>query len=241
VDGEGAVLTVRGEATRRVAPDVAVVTGSIVVNESSRAEAMAGAAAAQGRLTDELSRLGAVPRTVETEDSPLTWSAFSTSTQAETRYNPGTQRWEETGRVIATVRLRLAARDLSRLKDLSAALAHHEKLDIHHISWLVDDENPGWSAVRRDAIQAAVRRAHDYAAALGARLVAVEQVADTGLLEEGHPDRSRGPEPMALAARAAPGPIDDAPDEAPSLDPVPQEVWAVVEARFRSSPATLAD
>jgi uncharacterized protein YggE len=237
--GEGAVLTVRGEATRRVAPDAGVLTGSIVCIESSVAAAMAAAAAAQGRLTDDLAGLGGVPLTLETERSPLTWSAFSMSTQAESKYDARTNRQEETGRFIATVRLRVTARDLSRLKDLSSVLARHDALEIQRVYWEVDDENPGWSVVRRDAIHAAVRRAHDYAGALGASLVRVEQVADIGLLEEGAPTRSRGAEPMALASLAAPGRQDEA--DAPTLDPVPQELWAVIEARFRTSPARLTD
>ena len=235
--GEGAVLTVRGEATRRVAPDAGVLTGSIVCIESSAAAAMAAAAAAQGRLTDDLSGLGAVPLTLETETSPLTWSAFSMSTQVESKYDARTSRQEETGRVIATVRLRIAARDMSRLKELSSVVARHDALQVHRVNWGVDEENPGWSAVRRDAIHAAVRRAHDYAGALGASLVSVEQVADIGLLEEGAPARSRGAAPMAFASLAAPGREDEA--DAPSLDPVPQELSAVVEARFRTSAATL--
>ena len=236
--GEGAVLTVRGEATRRVTPDTAVLTGSIVRTESSKAEALAAVAAAQGRLTGELAGLGAVPLTPETENEALTWSAYSASTQPETQYNTRTSRHEESGRVIATVRVMLAARDLSRLKDLSSAIAHHEEFHLHQVSWQVDDGNPGWTAVRRDAIHAAVRKARDYADALGASVTSVEQVADTGLLEDRPSvDMVAGSAPMALASRAALGP-EDAPD-APSLDPIPQELWAVVEARFRTSPATL--
>ncbi len=235
--GEGAVLTVRGEATRRVTPDAGVLTGAIVCIESSVAAAMAAAAAAQGGLTDDLAGLGAVPLTLETEQSPLTWSAFSMSTQAESKYDARTNRQEETGRIIATVRIRVTARDMSRLKDLSSVLARQEAFEVHRVNWQVDEENPGWSAVRRDAIQAAVRRAHDYAGALGAALVTVEQVADIGLLEENGPGRGRAAEPMAFASMALPGREDEA--AAPSLNPVPQELWAVVEARFRTSPAKL--
>jgi hypothetical protein len=43
---------------------------------------------------------------------------------------------------------------------------------------------------------------------------------------------------MALAAMAGPADGAEEPD-APSLDPVPQEVWAMVEARCRTSPAAL--
>ncbi|MBO0701892.1 MAG: SIMPL domain-containing protein [Candidatus Dormibacteraeota bacterium] len=235
------MLTVRGEATRTVPPDVAILSGAIVSKERSRAEAMAVAAAAQGRLTDELARLGAVPLTVDTERSPLTWSAFSTSTYVETEYSSKTKRTEATGRIVCTIRVRLTVRELGRLKEIGSVLAHHEMFDLHQVAWYVDDDNPGWSAVRRDAIWAAVRKAQDYAGAVGASLVALEQVADTGLLEEsprsGPELAARAAEPMAFAGSAATRPPDE--PDAPSLDPVPQQLWAMVEARFRSSPATL--
>jgi uncharacterized protein YggE len=236
VAGEGAVLTVRGEATLRVAPDVAMLTGSVVSTKKSTADAMAAAAAAQGRLTDDLSRLGAVPLTLDTERSALTWSAYSASSQPETKYNTQSHVHEETGRVITTVRVALAVRDLSRLRDLASVLARHESFRLHYVSWNVDEENPGWSAVRREAIQAAVRRARDYAEALGTSLATVEQVADAGLLEEATHPSSRN-ELMAFASAAAPA-RTESPD-APSLDPVPQEISAVVEARFRTAPITL--
>jgi uncharacterized protein YggE len=46
----------------------------------------------------------------------------------------------------------------------------------------VDWDNPAWPQVRAAAISAAIGKARDYAAALGAALRHVEHIADAGLL-----------------------------------------------------------
>lgn len=231
---EGVLLSVRGEATRTVAPDVAALTGSLETADRSKARALAAAAAAQQTLLADLAQLGGVPLRPETERSPLTWSAYSARSQGETQFNPRTGRAEATGRVIASVRLQLAVRDLGRLQELSSVLARHEAFHVGYVSWQVDDDNPEWAAVRRDAIQAALHKAHDYAQSLGASLVRVEQVADSGLLGAAV-EPGGGVQGFTRLAAAPPA----AEDEAPSLDPVPQEISAVIEARVRTSPATL--
>ncbi len=50
------------------------------------------------------------------------------------------------------------------------------------MTWHVDWDNPAWPQVRAAAIGAAIHKARDYAAALGARLRQVEHIADAGLL-----------------------------------------------------------
>jgi uncharacterized protein YggE len=232
-DDEGVMLSVRGEAQRTVAPDSVLLTGTITEWRDSKAGAVTGAAAARGSLLGELAQLGGVPLTVEAHRSVLTWSAFSATTQAEREHDPKTGRYELTGRVVATVQLGVGVRDFGLLDALGAAFARHEGFDVGQVRWDVDDDNPGWSAVRGDAIQAALRKGRDYATALGVSLSRVEHVADTGLLG-GSGD---GPQPrhVAQAAFAFAGQSVDT----PSLDPVPQELTAVIEARFQASPAAL--
>lgn len=231
---EGVLLSVRGDATRTVAPDVAAMTGSLEAADRSKAKALAAAAAAQQALLGDLAQLGGVPLKADTERSRLTWSAYSARTQEESHYNPRTGRSEATGRVVAAVRLQLAVRDLSLLQDLSSTLARHEAFHLHYVSWHVDDDNPEWAAVRRDAIQAALLKARDYARSLGASLVRVEQVADSGLLGD-TVEPQDGVRALAMRMPAPP----EAGADAPSLDPVPQDIRAVIEARVRTSPATL--
>jgi hypothetical protein len=49
-------------------------------------------------------------------------------------------------------------------------LAAHPGLNVHGVMWHVDWDNPAWPQVRAAAIGAAIGKARDYAAALGARL-----------------------------------------------------------------------
>ena len=72
--------------------------------------------------------------------------------------------------MTATVALRITVRDLDTLDDLSGVLAAHPSLNVHGVMWHVDWDNPAWPQVRAAAIGAAIRKARDYAAALGARL-----------------------------------------------------------------------
>jgi hypothetical protein len=113
------------------------------------------------------------------------------------------------------------------LTALGAVLANHETLNVNQVAWHVDPDNPAWPDVRAAAIQAGIRKGRNYAAALGGSLDHVEHIADAGLLGGGVSERYR------LVGDAAPmrslsgggGP------DAPSLDPVPQQLTATIEAR----------
>ncbi len=76
----------------------------------------------------------------------------------------------------------ITVRAFGLLDALGAVLAAHEAVSVHHVDWQVDWDNPAWQDVRATAIQAAIRKASDYAAALGGSLRTVDHVADAGLL-----------------------------------------------------------
>lgn len=83
--------------------------------------------------------------------------------------------------------------------------------------------------MRADAVQAAIRKSRDYAAALGETLRSVEHIADAALLSDSSQFGSTGARVTGRAAsRSAQAP------DALSLDPVPQELAAVIEARFNA-------
>jgi len=81
--------------------------------------------------------------------------------------------------------------------------------------------------VRADAIQAALLKGRDYAAALGGTVVKVEHVADAGLLSGDRSGRIQmtnyGASSRSLSAASG---------EDLSLDPPPQILSATIEARF---------
>ena len=233
-DAGSALLSVRAEARHLVAPDYAVVDGLIEHTARSKVEAVRLAASSLDRLTTELAALGGVPFGESAQRRGLTWLAYSSATREERYHDDHTGLLQRTGQVTATVALRVTLRDLDTLDAVSGVLAAHQSLNVHAVTWHVDWDNPAWSQVRATAIHAAAGKARDYAAALGGTVHHVEHVADAGLLGGGGDVASQ---PARMVARAmsasAEGP------GTPELNPVPQELIATIEARFRTTGVSL--
>ncbi len=228
---DGSLLSVSAEARQLVAPDYAVVDGLIEHTASAKAEALRTVADSLDRLTAGLTALGAVPFDARAGRHPLTWSAYSTATREELYHDKETMRMERTGQVTATVSLRVTTRDLDRLDDLSRVLEADPDLDVNGVTWHVDWDNPAWPQVRAAAIAAAIGKARDYAAALGTSLRHVEHIADAGLL-----GGDTAPPMLHARAYSAAGSAQPA---FPALTPVPQELIASIEARFRTTEVSL--
>ena len=222
---DGVLLSVSAEARQLTVPDYAVLDGLIEHTAGSKEEAVRSVSASLDRLTADLAALGAVPFAQDAGNLPLTWSAHSWATHEERYHDPATGRAERSGQVAATVALRVTVRDFDLLDGLTSVLSADPSLNVHGVHWDVDWDNPAWKQVRAAAIAAAVGKAGDYAAALGARVRTIEHVADAGLLG--------GSAAGGRAARAfsrggeQPG--------VPALTPVPQELTATIEARFRTT------
>ena len=233
-DADSVLLSVSAEARQLVAPDYAVLDGLIEHTAGSKVEAVRSVSASLDRLTADLAALGAVPFDEGAGRRPLTWSAYSSATREERYHDKETGRVERSGQVTATVALRVTVRDLDALDDLSGVLAAHPSLNVHGVMWHVDWDNPAWPHVRTAAIGAAIRKARDYAAALGAMLRQVEHIADVGLL-----GGDTAPyQPGSIVARKAFAASGGQPGT-PALNPVPQELIATIEARFRTTEVSL--
>jgi uncharacterized protein len=233
-DADSVVLSVSAEARQLVAPDYAVLDGLFEHTAGSKAAAVESVAASLDRLTADLAARGAVPFDEATGRRPLTWSAYSSATREERYHDQDTGRVERSGQVTATVALQVTVRDLDRLDDLSGVLAAHPGLNVHGVTWHVDWDNPAWPQVRAAAIGAAIGKARDYAAALGATVRHVEHIADTGLLGGDTAPDWRVRKSVGFAGSAGseqPG--------IPALNPVPQELTATIEARFRTTEVSL--
>jgi hypothetical protein len=228
-DGGSPLLSVRAEARQLVAPDYAVVDGLIEHTAESKAEAVRSVAGSLDRLTADLAALGAVPFDAGAGRRPLTWSAYSWTTREELYHDKETMRMERSGQVTATVTLRATVRDLDALDSLSGVLAAQPGLNVHGVTWHVDWDNPAWPQVRAAAIRAAIDKARDYAAALGATVRHVEHIADAGLLGG---DTAPYYTVRSMAFSATGG--GDQPG-IPALIPVPQELTATIEARFSTT------
>ena len=229
-DPAGTLLSVRGEARHVVPPDSVTMTATVQVTQGSKAEALRTAAANLDNLTADLAARGGVPLEAGTERRPLTWSAQSATTNPERSHDKKSGVFELTGRVTAVVNVVITVRAFELLDLLGAVLTAHEAVSVHQVSWDVDWDNPGWRDVRAAAIAAAIAKGRDYAAALGGSLRAVAHIADAGLLgSDSSPFTARSGLAFAAAGGVGGGGGESDP---PSLDPVPQELTAVIEARL---------
>jgi uncharacterized protein len=228
-----ALVSVRGEARATVAPDFGVFNGVLRATQDTKPEALRVAAAGLSQLTDELGSLGGVPHTAESQRPPLTWSAYSVTTEVEYEHDEATGRSRRTGRVIASVAVSLVVRAFDLLDRLGGVLAAHEAFSVHHVGWDVDPDNPSWPEVRAAAIRGAIDKGRHYAAALGGSLNRVEHIADAGLLGGETTFGRTGTDLGFSGARSGMVP------ETPSLDPVPQELIAIIDARFIANVAAL--
>jgi uncharacterized protein len=234
------VLSVRGDAQLEVAPDEATLAWMVGAIEDDKAAALRVLRRRLGAATDALRDLGGVVRGVGEERPPLAWLVGPMRSEPEHRWDQRQRRQVPTGKVRASAAVTVLVRDFDLLKRVDTALAGHEDAHLRYVNWLVDHDNPGWQQVRAKAVDAAVAKARDYAAALGGALVSTEHVADVGLLggrERGfaHPMAARAAMSMPDAADAG-----DEDEDGPSLDPVPQELEAGIEARFTATVAPLS-
>lgn len=233
------LLSVRGRAHLEVAPDEATLVWGIGAIGNDKAAALRVLGHRLDAATGALRDLGGVVRGVGEQQPVLAWLAGPAHTEPEQRWDQRQRQYLPTGRVKASAALTVMVRDFDLLQRVDAALAGHEDAHLRYVNWLVDHDNPGWQQVRAKAVDAAVMKARDYAAALGGALVSTEHVADVGLL--GDPGSEFAPESrfQGRAMRAMAAAPDEEGEDGPSLDPVPQELEASIEARFTATLAPL--
>ena len=227
-ESQGPLLSVRSEVERIVDPDSAVLQGQISIARDTKEEALRAAAVALDSLKNDLQDLGGVAKSASTHVQPLTWSTQRIITMPE--YDNSLH--SNTGRTVANVTVHLSLRDFTLLERIEEMFADQIHFRIIHTSWSVDNDNPGWPSLRNEAIEEALRKGMDYAAALGSSVVSVEHVADVGLLGGSDSEARRGVSVRAMSAGGGGSSV-------PGLDPVPQKIVAGIEARFRITPVPL--
>jgi len=116
-----------------------------------------------------------------------------------------------------------------RIGELIAALADQDLTDVTGPWWALRPDSPVHRRARVEAAHEAVRRARDYAQALGSELSGLVELADVRLLSD-----ARGHGDHAFAASATlPARQSGAPDELTfDIEPAKQIVRATVEARL---------
>jgi hypothetical protein len=128
----------------------------------------------------------------------------------------------------------LTVTDFAVLGDLMLGASDQDDTSVSGPVWELRRGSPAHREARTAAIGDAIDRAREYAAALGAQVIRLVELADPGVGGQSPPPRGM----MFARALSAPG------DGAPQLDlePQRQQIQAQIEARFLiSEPTVLAD
>jgi uncharacterized protein len=213
------VLAVKGEAVFEVEPDVARIEVSVAAVDGDRTRTLrllTERAAAVAKVLDGF------PDVVERTEA----SAIRVSPQLAGQAGP-----DRAPGYHGAVYHAITVTGFDRLGELMAQLGDQELAQVGGPWWELRPGSPAYRRVRVAAVRDAVRRARDYAAALGSELVGLIELADARLLSD-----SRGqaealtPSKAGLPHRVrAAAPADQV---VVGLVPARQVVRATVEARF---------
>jgi uncharacterized protein YggE len=129
-----------------------------------------------------------------------------------------------------SVTLQLTVTDFAVLGELMLRLADQDQASVSGPHWGLRPDSPAYRAARHDAIGDALTRAREYAEALGARVVRLVQLADSGLSDA-------APYPAPQAMRTLAGGLDTGVQF--DLEPKQQRVYASIEARFQITEPSL--
>ena len=211
------VVAVRGEAWREVEPEIATFAVSVTVFNRDRQETLRSLASGVDSVRAVLDEYRDA---VEKRETAGMYVYPLTKGSAE--------------RVVAyrgTVTTTVTVSDFTVLGELMLRLAGTEQAVVSGPWWALRPGSPAHRDARQAAIADALERAREYAAALGARIVRLIELADSGL--NAQPVARGGFRAMALKGGGA--------GEVPQIDlePQRQNVSASVEARFAISEPTL--
>ena len=216
---EGPVVAVRGESFHEVPPELARFAVTVRARDRDRSTVLARLTERAGAARVLIDGYGPAIERRETGDLSVR-PELKRSGERVTGY---------AGSVTSTV----TVVDFTVLGELMLRLATLEQASVAGPWWQLRADSPVYRQARRAAVHAAIERAREYASALGSQVVALVELADSGM----------GPQPMMMTRAAFVGGGMPEADAVPDLelDPQPQQVHAVVEARFVITlPTTLA-
>lgn len=223
-DLSGPRVTVRGEAVAEVTPELAEIVVTVVARDRDRDRVLRDLDERARAVDAVLERFRDAVERIETDALRVTPQFASNKPR------------EKVAGYEGSVRRTVVVHRFEVLGDLLALLGGGELTTVTGPIWSLRPQSEAVRAVRVAAVHDALRRAREYAEALGATLVALEELADAELLSPPEPRMAAMAVSSAQAFRGAP------PPEAFTFDltPTPQVVQAGVEARFRATSPDLS-
>lgn len=221
------VVSVRGDATLEVPPEIARLQVAVAAEAGDRRKALETLSKRNDDVLALVKSYGDAIERVETRGL----SVYPVLHRRDVK-----RREEKIRFYHGTVRTLITIADFAVLGELAARLGDMEMTEVAGPWWALRLRSPVYRQARAEAARAAVTRASEYADAVGGTITALLELADTGLagtaVQRVHGLR-------AVAAGGAPG--AGAPEPPPlDLEPATQIVQAEVEGRFTmTQPATL--
>ena len=214
------LISVKGEATIEVDPEIAVVNVTVMARHRDRHAAMDRLAARNEHILALVKALGPAVEKVESGPASI-WPEFR---DVKAR--------ERVAGYVAQAGVTVTIGDFSALSELVPRLAGEELVTVTGPWWRLRPGSPVARQARLSAARDAMARAAEYAEAFGGRITGLVEAADPGLLDGASEPAGRfRAVGFAAAARAPePGGTEF------SFEPVRRTVRAEVDARFTMSP-----
>lgn len=214
-------IAVRGEAHLEVDPEIARIGITVAARGKDRRAALDDLTRRNAAVLDLVKSYGDTVERLETGHFSLTPELIARGRDERVRAYHG------------AVRLTAELADFTALGELATRLADLELTRVDGPQWALRPDSPVHRQVRQQAVREAVRRAREYAEALGTSLAALVELADIGAEDMETYGRAAG----RMRPRAGGGTGETvAPLE---LEPERQHVRAQVNARFTMVPPRL--
>lgn len=181
------VITVTGEATASVVPDVAMIRGGVTTQGKTAREASDSNAKDMTAVIDALKAAGIAERDIQTTRLSI--------------YPQQDPNKAGKARIIgfqATNQVNVKLRDINKIADALDRMINAGANEISGVSFSVSDPSKALDAARKEAVADAKRKAEIYATAAGVglgRAVVIQEEGTPALFQ---------PRPMAMRAAAAP-------------------------------------
>ncbi len=211
------VISVRGEASLEVEPEVAIVNVTIEARDRDRRTVLSRLAGRNQQVTDLIKSHGEAVEKLESGPA---------SVRPDIRDKKAGER---VARYLGQASMRITVRDFTVLGELVTSLSDEDLVTVAGPWWALRPDSPVYRDARLAAARDAMVRAREYAEAFGGDIAGLIEAADAGLLTSSGEQGSRF---RATAARSAVGFAGRPPEAELDFEPARQTVTAQVEARF---------
>ncbi|WP_428686755.1 SIMPL domain-containing protein [Roseibium sp.] len=166
-------ITMEGQGSVSVAPDMAVISASVVTTTKTTADGLAENSAAIAGVIKALKGEGIEAKDIQT-------AGFGIYPRYDSVKNSSTRQPDITGYEIRNG-VEVKVRDLAKLGDLLTLVVESGANSMNGIRFEVSDPAEKLDEARKKAVEAARHKAEVFAAAAGVELGAIQSISETGV------------------------------------------------------------